>query len=138
METGTRFVARLKQWIRAIFDQLGMLWLALRDPRVPLVAKALAFVTIAYAVSPIDLIPDFIPVLGQLDDLIIVPLGVMLSMRLIAPAVRQDLRALMADNRGHPSMRAGAAMGVVVTSWTLILLYFLWSLGGITAIGSVI
>ena len=66
---------RIKQWARAIKRDVIALWIAARDPRVPWYAKALAMAIAAYALSPIDLIPDFIPVLGYLDDLVIVPLG---------------------------------------------------------------
>ena len=69
------------------------LYLACRDPRVPLLARVLAAGVAAYAFSPIDLIPDFIPVLGYLDDLIVVPLGVLLALRMIPPLVLADCRA---------------------------------------------
>ncbi len=69
------------------------LYLAFRDPRVPWPARALAGVVVAYAFSPIDLIPDFIPVFGYLDDLILLPLGIGLAMRMIPPAVMDDCRA---------------------------------------------
>ena len=69
------------------------LYLACRDPRVPLLARVLAAGVAAYAFSPIDLIPDFIPVLGYLDDLIVVPLGVLLVLRMIPPPVLADCRA---------------------------------------------
>ena len=68
---------RVKQWARAIKRDVVALWLAARDPRVPWFAKVLAGAVAAYALSPIDLIPDFIPVLGYLDDLLIVPLGIL-------------------------------------------------------------
>lgn len=67
--------------------------LATKDPRVPRRAKILAGLVLAYAVSPIDLIPDFIPVLGQLDDLILVPLGLWLALRMVPPPVLAELRA---------------------------------------------
>jgi uncharacterized membrane protein YkvA (DUF1232 family) len=68
-------IERLKRWTRAISRDLIALWLAARDPRVSWYAKTVAAVVSAYALSPIDLIPDFVPILGYLDDLIIVPLG---------------------------------------------------------------
>jgi len=78
-----RMLNRLKQWARALKRDVLALYLAARDPRVPWYAKALALVTAAYALSPIDLIPDFIPVLGYLDDLILLPGLIWLTVRLI-------------------------------------------------------
>ena len=66
---------RIKQWARTIKRDVIALWIAARDPRVPWYAKVLATAIAAYALSPIDLIPDFIPVLGYLDELVIVPRG---------------------------------------------------------------
>jgi len=68
-----------KQWARAIKQDVVAVWIAARDPRVPWYAKLLAGAVAAYALSPIDLIPDFIPVLGYLDDVIIVPAGILLT-----------------------------------------------------------
>lgn len=77
---------RAKKWARAIKRDIVALWLASRDPRVPWYAKVAAGSVAAYALSPIDLIPDFIPVLVYLDDLLIVPLGILLVVRLIPEA----------------------------------------------------
>ena len=74
---------RLEDWARTIKRDVHALYLASRDPRVPWYAKALGVAVAAYALSPIDLIPDFIPVLGYLDDLIIVPLGIFAVIRMI-------------------------------------------------------
>src|SRR5215471_19208344 len=76
---------RLRGWAALIKRDVHALYLAARDPRVPWYAKALAAVVAGYALSPIDLIPDFIPVLGYLDDVILVPLGIVLVVRLIPP-----------------------------------------------------
>src|SRR5262245_58618363 len=77
----------LRGWARALRRDVHTLYLAGRDPRVPWYAKALAVLVAGYALSPIDLIPDFIPVLGYLDDVILVPLGILLGIRLIPPAI---------------------------------------------------
>ena len=69
------------------------LWLAARDPRVPWYAKAVAGAVAAYALSPVDLIPDFIPVLGYMDELVILPLGIMLAVRLVPTALMAEFRA---------------------------------------------
>ena len=107
-------IEALKAWARAIKRDMVALWLAARDPRVPWYAKALAAAVAAYALSPIDLIPDFIPVLGYRDDLIIVPLGILLAVRLIPADVMEDLRE-QAINRSRPGSWAGVA--IVVTLW---------------------
>ena len=96
------------------------LYLASRDPRVPWYAKAVAVCVVGYALSPIDLIPDFIPVLGYLDDLVLIPLGVVMVLRMIPPAVmvecRERARAELAD--GKPLGRAAAA--VIVAIWLVL------------------
>ncbi len=95
------------------------LGLAARDPRVPWYARAVAFGVLAYAVSPIDLIPDPVPILGHLDDLILVPLGVALAVRLIPPAVLADCRTKAAVSTGAGRLGwAGAT--IVVVAWLLV------------------
>lgn len=93
------------------------LWLAARDPRTPLAARLLALLVAAYALSPIDLIPDFIPVLGWLDDLVLVPAGVWLVRRLIPGALYAELHATAAAASERPRSRLG-----------LIIILFLWAL----------
>jgi uncharacterized membrane protein YkvA (DUF1232 family) len=83
------------------------LWLAARDPRVPWYAKAMAGAVAAYALSPIDLIPDFIPVLGYLDDLVIVPAGILLAVRMIPAPLMTEFRAEASRREGRPASRAG-------------------------------
>lgn len=106
---------RLKTWARALKRDVHALYLAGRDPRVPWHAKALAIVIAAYALSPIDLIPDFIPVLGYLDDLLIVPLGIWLVVRMIPPEVIAQLRQLASQAQDTPKSMAAAA--VIVLIW---------------------
>ncbi len=91
------------------------LYFAVRDPRVPWYAKVLAGSIVAYAFSPIDLIPDFIPVLGYLDDLILIPLGVLLVRRLIPPHVLTDCRTRAEALGAKPQSWTGAA--IVVGIW---------------------
>ena len=110
-------------WARAFGRDVVALWLAARDPRVPWHAKALAAAVAAYALSPIDLIPDFIPLLGYLDDLLIVPLGILLAVRLIPEAILAELRE-RAVEQGRPVSRAGLAM--VVAIWLGAALMALW------------
>src|SRR5690349_22905071 len=101
-------LTRWRDWARTIRRDAHALYLASRDPRVPWYAKALAVAVAAYALSPIDLIPDFIPVLGYLDDLIIVPLGIALVVRLIPPDVMAQHRATAEGAQDRPISRAGA------------------------------
>jgi uncharacterized membrane protein YkvA (DUF1232 family) len=90
-------VDRWRARARDLETEVRALWLASRDPRVPWHAKAVAGLTVAYALSPIDLIPDFIPVLGHLDDLVLVPLGLALAIRLVPPEVLAEHRARVRD-----------------------------------------
>jgi uncharacterized membrane protein YkvA (DUF1232 family) len=89
--------------------------IAARDPRTPWVAKALALLVVAYALSPIDLIPDFIPVLGHLDDLILVPLGIWAVLRLVPPEVMAEAR-IRAETAERPG-RSVWGLAIVVTLW---------------------
>ena len=83
-----------KQWARIVKRDAHAIYLASRDPRVPWYAKVLALCVAGYALSPIDLIPDFVPVLGYLDDVIIVPLGILAVVKLIPPEIMAEHRAL--------------------------------------------
>jgi len=108
-------IGRAKDWARAVRRDAHAIYLAARDPRVPWYAKALAACVAGYALSPIDLIPDFIPVLGYLDDLIIVPLGILAVARLIPPAVLAEHRAAALAAQDKPASRIAAA--VIVSTW---------------------
>jgi uncharacterized membrane protein YkvA (DUF1232 family) len=115
----------LQGWARSLKRDLVALWLAARDRRTPWVAKATASAVAAYALSPIDLIPDFIPVLGYLDDLLIVPLGIALAIRLVPPSLMAEFRAEAAHRLSRPISRAGAA--AIVLLWLAALaLLALW------------
>ncbi len=102
---------------------MSALYLAYRDPRVPWYAKAWIIVVTAYAFSPIDLIPDFIPVLGYVDDLILIPLGVMLAVRMVPPHVLAECRE-KARSGARPASLAGAIM--VVCLWLFVLALLIW------------
>jgi uncharacterized membrane protein YkvA (DUF1232 family) len=118
---------RLRDWARAIKQDVHALWLAAHDPRTPWYAKALALAIAAYALSPIDLIPDFIPVLGYLDDVILLPLAILLAVWLVPPDIMAEHRAAAARAEGRPVSRAGAAF--IVALWVLAagaLLWWLW------------
>jgi uncharacterized membrane protein YkvA (DUF1232 family) len=113
--TAKPLARRLKDWAREMKRDVTALYLAARDPRVPWYAKALALAVAAYALSPIDLIPDFIPVLGHLDDVIIVPLGILLAVRLIPADVLAEHRATAAALHERPTSRTAAL--VIVAIW---------------------
>ena len=120
-------IERVKGWAKALKRDVIALWLAARDDRVPWYAKAVAGAVAAYALSPIDLIPDVIPVLGYLDDLLIVPLGIMLAIRLIPDAVMGDLR-VQALQHGRPTSRAGlVAIILIWVAAAVAAAWLLWS-----------
>lgn len=107
-----------RQKARRLKSEVHALYLAYRDPRVPLHAKILAAVVVGYALSPIDLIPDFIPVLGYVDDLILLPLGIALTIKLIPNEVLSDCRKKARALEDEPVNRAGA-IGVILI-WMLL------------------
>ena len=113
----------LKTWARSLKRDVHAVYLASRDPRVPWYAKALAIAVAGYALSPIDLIPDFIPVLGYVDDLIIVPLGILLVLRLIPANVMAECRNLANDRADRPSRTIAAAAIIAI-----------WIMGGAAAV----
>lgn len=107
---------RWRRETRHVKREVYALYLACRDPRVPWYAKALAAGIVAYALSPVDLIPDFIPILGYLDDLVLVPLGVLAVRRLVPEAVMTEcrLRAEEVFRQGRLVSRLGAAIVIVL------------------------
>jgi uncharacterized membrane protein YkvA (DUF1232 family) len=122
---------RAKAWSRGIKRDVHAVWLAARHPGTPWHAKALALAVAAYALSPIDLIPDFIPVLGYLDDLVIVPLGVLAVIRLLPPDVLAACRAAAAAAEGRRRSLAGAL--AIILLWlatAALLLWWLWPAAG--------
>ena len=113
---------KLKSRARALKNETFAIYLAAKDPRTPWIAKAVAFITIAYAFSPIDLIPDFIPILGYLDDLFIVPAGIALALRLIPPEVMEEARKTVATQGvGRGVGYVGA--GIIIIIWILTIIW---------------
>lgn len=110
-------MSRLKKWARLIKRDAHAVYLAARDPRTPWYAKALAACVAGYALSPIDLIPDFIPVLGYLDDVLIVPLGILAVMKLVPAEVMAESRAAAARAAERPVSRTAAV--VISVIWVL-------------------
>ncbi len=118
-------LGRAKRWARNIKRDVVALWIAARDPRVPWYAKALCAAIAAYALSPIDLIPDFIPVLGYLDDVILLPLGILLAVRLIPADLLAEFRAEANVRVERPVSRVAAA--VIVGLWIGSAALLLWA-----------
>jgi uncharacterized membrane protein YkvA (DUF1232 family) len=110
-------MSRLREWARALKRDAYALYYAVRDPRTPWYVKALAGMIVAYALSPIDLIPDFIPLIGYLDELILLPAALWLALRLVPPAALADARLRAADAIERPASRAAAA--VIVALWII-------------------
>ena len=117
-------ISGIRQWARALKRDIHAVALAARDPRVPWYARALAVAVAGYALSPIDLIPDFIPVLGYLDDLILVPLGLWAVLRLIPPDVLAEYRVIADARSARPVSWLAAA--VIVTIWIAVAAGALW------------
>lgn len=114
---------KLKSRTRALKVETYALYFAARDPRTPWIARGLIFLVVAYALSPIDLIPDFVPVLGYLDDLILVPLGIALALKLIPAEVMRQARQQAAEARiGRRLGILGTA--IIVLIWILAIIVF--------------
>lgn len=105
----------IKAWARSIKRDVIALWIAARDHRTPIIAKVVAAAVAAYALSPIDLIPDFIPVLGYLDDLLIVPAGIILAIKLMPVALLAEFREKVLRQAAKPNGYAGFA--IIVAIW---------------------
>lgn len=117
---------RLKAWAKTLKTRLILLWLCCRQPDMPWRPKVVALLTVAYAVSPIDLIPDFIPVLGFLDDVILLPLGIALALRMIPETLLQrcdpQAQAMAGQRivfRGRGWMTAAIVMIWLVLAWAV-------------------
>ncbi len=119
-----RLFATLKEWSRVLKRDVHAIWFAARDPRVPWYAKVLGLAVAAYALSPIDLIPDFVPVLGYLDDLILVPLGIALVVKLIPANLMAEHRAQASAAQARPVSVAGTAG--IVAIWLAALAWLGW------------
>lgn len=119
---------RLRELAGRFKREVVVLWFCTRHPRTPLIAKALAIALVAYAFSPIDLIPDFIPVLGYVDDLILLPIGVWLVMKLVPGDVMAECKVeaerWIEERRPRPRSYLGAAL--IVALWLAALIVLLW------------
>jgi uncharacterized membrane protein YkvA (DUF1232 family) len=119
-----KWLTAAKQWARSVKRDVVALWIPARDGRTPMVAKIVAGAVAAYALSPIDLIPDFVPVLGYLDDLIIVPLGILIAIRLIPAPLMSEFRNMATQRAQRPVSRSGLVAIVII--WLLAASLCIW------------
>ncbi|MEF8682467.1 UNVERIFIED_CONTAM: YkvA family protein [Bacillus cereus] len=117
-------IQKMKKWARNLKKQILVLYLAYRDERVPWYAKLFTMLVVAYAFSPIDLIPDFIPILGYLDDLILVPLGVYLALKLIPKEVLEDCKRKVEERQTISKPKNWITGIIIITLWILV---FVWA-----------
>lgn len=110
---------RLQKWARLFKRDILALYFAARHPLTPWHVKLLAALVVGYAFSPIDLIPDFVPVLGYLDDLVLVPLGIALVIRLLSPAILEACREEAELRPPAVRQKAWLAAGIIVIIWLL-------------------
>lgn len=129
-----RGIERWRQYAHQLKQEVHALALAARDARTPWLARLLIVAVMSYALSPIDLIPDFIPVLGYLDDLVLLPIGIALAIRLIPSDVLEECREVARTEKLSPSVGRGAAV-VIVSLWVLAAVAALWMLYGLIGDG---
>ena len=122
---GTGRLARLRRWARAVKQDVVALYIAARDPRVPWHVKLAAAAIAAYALSPIDLIPDFIPILGYLDELILLPIAIALVIRMIPDPLMAEFRTKARRRSERPVSRMAAA--VIIGLWIAAAAFLLWA-----------
>ena len=122
---------KISSWAKALKLDVLALWFALKHPKMPFWAKVVCFVAVAYALSPIDLIPDFIPVLGYLDDLILVPALVWLALKLIPAEVMNQSREQAVEwiNSNQSKPKSYIGLFIVVAIWLICLAFALKQLG---------
>lgn len=116
-------IEKLKNWSQLLKQDILMLWFSIKNPKVPLVSKAICFFIVAYVLSPIDLIPDFIPILGYVDDLILLPILIWVAIRLIPKSIIQESRLKVEEwlskNQSKPKSQLGFLIVAII--WLLIL-----------------
>lgn len=116
---------RLKQWARKLKNDVIAMYFAMKHPQTPLYAKVFAAIIVGYALSPIDLIPDFVPVLGYVDDVILLPLCITLAIKMIPPNILEACREEAKNNPPTTKPKIWGAAYIIVMLW-LIVLYALY------------
>lgn len=116
---------KIKNWARHLKQQLFTLYFAYKDHRVPWYAKVFAACVVAYAFSPIDLIPDFIPILGYLDDVIIVPLGIMLAFKMIPESVINDCKVKAEGMQKNNKPKNWIVGSLIILIWCFIIFWLI-------------
>ena len=129
--TSPKIIEKIRAWARSLKSEIVVLAAAIQDPRTPLSAKIIGAFVVAYALSPIDLIPDFIPVVGLLDDLILVPLGLWVLKRMIPEEILAEHRARIANGARLAPNRSAAK--IIIALWLISLVgvgYWAWDKAG--------
>jgi uncharacterized membrane protein YkvA (DUF1232 family) len=115
---------RIQGWAKELKRDVLVLWFALKNPETPLIARAVAFITVAYALSPIDLIPDFVPILGYLDDLILIPIFIWITIKLVPDDVRAQSRKQVQEWLESNQLKPKSYLGLIII--LLIWLLLIW------------
>ncbi|MCS7286897.1 MAG: DUF1232 domain-containing protein [Anaerolineae bacterium] len=121
-------IAKLKNWAHSLEREAYALYVAARDPRVPWYARVFLSLVVAYTFSPIDLIPDFVPFLGHLDDLVLVPLGVVLALKMIPSEVMVEARHRSEELMQREGLTSRAGAILVIALWLVIVIFIAWSI----------
>lgn len=125
-----KIIDRLKETARKLKTEIAVLGVVYRDPRTPWYAKVLIALVVAYSLSPIDLIPDFIPVLGYLDDLILIPLGITLAIKLVPPEIFKEAHATVAGNPESTGISGWWFAVLIILFWICLIglvAWFIWN-----------
>lgn len=120
-KTNKNLLLSLKEKARKIKKDVGALYLAYKRPDVPFYAKIVAILVVGYALSPIDLIPDFIPVLGYLDDIILIPLGITLALKLIPKDIMEECRQESENLFKNGKPKSWIAGGIIIFIWIILI-----------------
>jgi uncharacterized membrane protein YkvA (DUF1232 family) len=123
---GAHWIERWKKRATLLKSQIYALYLAYGDPRVPWYAKAFGAVVLAYALSPIDLIPDFIPVLGYIDDIVLIPLGITLAIKMIPREVMEECRQNAQATLSSREVKTWPATLIIISIWAAVATVLVW------------
>ncbi|GJL64394.1 MAG: membrane protein [Nitrospirales bacterium] len=117
-------ISKLRKWAKVVKRDIHAVYLASHDPRVPWYAKLLAVLVVAYALSPVDLTPDFISIIGYLDDLVLLPLSLLLVIRLLPPGIMAEHRSIAEKDGRLPQNWVAAAM--IIFLWAAGIVFLGW------------